>query len=411
MIRVFSNSKLKTYAQCPRKFKLQYIDKIPIPKGAQTVEALMGTCIHNALKELYQQIMDGSLPTREEVLDHYTNEWESSIHKEIIIPKKGLTFEHFEKSGWEMLAKYYDRYKPFDQSQTIALEKRVQFPLGDFEMMGYIDRLSLRNNNIFEIHDYKTSSAYPTIDDINQDYQLNLYQMGLFSLYPNIEKIELVWHFLKFDQEIVIIRSQEELNFTKENTISEMRKINHDPYFSPQESPLCHWCLYQEFCPAKAHEINVFSFNSSELDQGVEIVEEYSKIYKEIQNLNLKKTALEEVLDEIEKKAVVFAKEKGYDKLIGKNVSLQIKDDWDIQFPKSNEKGRLELETWLKNNNLWEEVSMLQLPKLSKIMKNEKLPTEKHEILMTFSQMSHITKVKLIKNDSDFNEEDVCENQ
>ena len=410
-MKLFSNSKLNTYLQCPRKFKLQYIDRIPIPKGAQTVEALMGSCVHNALRELYQQIMDGKLITKTEILVFFSNQWNNSILEEIVIPKKGLTLEHFRNNGLEMLSNYYNHYVPFKQSQTIALEKRVQFPLDEYEMMGYIDRLSLRDSHIFEIHDYKTSSSFPTLEDVKNDTQLTLYQIGLSSLYPSVEKVELIWHFLKFNQEITLIRSIEEIEKTKQNTISDIRKINHDPYYSPIESPLCDWCLYHEYCPAKSHGNQLLSYNSADLDDGVQIIDEYVKIQNQIADLNSKKIALEEILSEIEKRAIEFAIEKQYSKLVGRTGSLLIKEDWDFQFPKSLDQGRLELEKWLKNNNLWDQVSMLQLPKLSKLIKNEILPVDIHEVLMSYSQVIHIQKVKLIKNNSELSSEELGENE
>jgi RecB family exonuclease len=397
-MKVFSNSKINTYQQCPRKFKLQYIDKIPIPKGAQNVEALMGSCVHNALRELYQKVSDGIQLSLADMQSFFTKQWTESIQEEIVIPKKGLTLEHFENNGLDMLKKYFDHYSPFDGPQTIALEKKVQFPLDEYEVTGYIDRLSIRDGNIFEIHDYKTSSTFPTIADVENDSQLSLYQIGLSSLYPKVNQVVLIWHFLKFDQEVTTTRTTEELETIKQCTLSWIRKILHDPYYPPNESPLCNWCLYEEFCPAKTHSTNILTYKSADLDTGVQIVDEYAKIQSQLAELNSKKAALEEILMEIEKRAIEFATEKQYTKLVGRNSSLQIKDEWEYQFPKSTEPGRIELENWLKDKNMWEQVSMLQLPRLSKLIKNEVLPREIHDELMGFSQMEHTQKVKLIKN-------------
>jgi putative RecB family exonuclease len=409
-MKVFSNSKIGTYQQCPRKFKLQYIDKIPIPKGAINVEALMGNCVHNSLRELYQKTNEGIITTLSDLQSFFSNQWNENIQEEIIIPKKGLTLEHFENNGLEMLKQYFNRYFPFNQSLSIALEKKVQFSLDEYEITGFIDRLALKNGNVYEIHDYKTSSSYPTITDIENDSQLSLYQIGVTSLYPNVEKVELIWHFLKFDSEISVTKTIEELDTIKQNTISWIRKILHDPYYPPNESPLCNWCLYEEFCPAKTHSAKISSYCSAELDSGMQIVDEYAKIQNQIFELNQRKTALEEILCEIEKKAIEFALEKQYTKLVGKNSSLQIKDEWDYQFPKSMEPGRVELENWLRNKDIWDQVSMLQLPKLSKLVKNEILPQEIHNELMGFSQMVHTKKVKLIKNKVDLLSDEISEN-
>lgn len=412
MLSVFSNSKINSYKQCPRKFKLQYIDKIPVPKEAKGVEALIGTCVHNALHVLYQKANDGILLTLDNVQSLFSSQWKESIQSEIIVPKQGLTIDHFENNGLDMLGRYYLRYAPFDKTQTVALEKRIQFPLGEYQMTGYIDRVSIRKNGFFEIHDYKTTSSFPTKKDLANDTQLALYQAGILNEYPNVKEIELIWHFLKFDQEICIKKSEEEVNSIIKETISLIRKINHDAIYQPNESPLCQWCLYQEFCPAKAHEFDLLSYSSEELETGVNLVDEYAKIQQQINSLNQEKASLENQLKEVEKKAIELAKENNYSKLTGTNNSLQIKEEMDYEFPKSQELGRIHLEEWLKEKNLWNVVSMLQLSKLTKLLDNETLPIEIHDELMSFSQIVKTQKVKLLKNKKDFTTEDeVHENE
>ena len=51
----FSNSRLGTYEQCPLKYKYQYIDKIKVEE-AKTVEAFMGSCVHEALEKHYRAL-------------------------------------------------------------------------------------------------------------------------------------------------------------------------------------------------------------------------------------------------------------------------------------------------------------------------------------------------------------------
>lgn len=52
---VFSDSRLSTFEQCPLKYKYQYIDKFKV-KAAKTVEAFMGSCVHEALEKLYRDL-------------------------------------------------------------------------------------------------------------------------------------------------------------------------------------------------------------------------------------------------------------------------------------------------------------------------------------------------------------------
>ena len=52
---VYSYSKLNTFKQCPLKFKFRYIDKI-IPKIERTIEAHLGSVVHETLEWIYKQV-------------------------------------------------------------------------------------------------------------------------------------------------------------------------------------------------------------------------------------------------------------------------------------------------------------------------------------------------------------------
>ena len=403
-MKLFSHSKISTYQQCPRKFKLQYIDKITVPEGAQSIEALMGSCVHEALQQLYKNLEFTKLLAFDELKELFLNKWQINLNEQIIIPKKGLSTENFRDTGLTMLRQYYKRYSPFDQSKTIALEKKIQFPLQDYEIMGFIDRVGIRDDGVYEIHDYKTSSSFPTVKEVENDKQLSIYQIGIKSIFPNVQKVVLIWHFLKFDQEISITRSDEELEQIQNELISWIRKIEHDPYFSPIETPLCSWCLYTQQCPAKAHELDILSYTSSDLDTGVKIVDEYWLIYNQIQELMVKKSGLEAILTEIETKAVEFALKNEYLKIQGHHCALEIKEDWSTSFPKANEMGRNELEAWIMQKGLWDQVSILQLARINKLVKSESLGLDLQKELMEFSQLQQTKKVKLVKNNADFEE-------
>jgi hypothetical protein len=57
----------------------------------------------------------------------------------------------------------------------------------------------------YEIHDYKTNSRLPLPDYIHADRQLALYVIGVKNNYPDVKDVRLIWHFLKFDKETVVL--------------------------------------------------------------------------------------------------------------------------------------------------------------------------------------------------------------
>ena len=105
----------------------------------------------------------------------------------------------------------------------------------------YIDRLS-RTDDIYQIHDYKTSAYLPSQEDANNDRQLGLYHVGIQKRWPDIRNIRLIWHYLAFDKELVSSRSEEAISRLIEETTKVIDEIESAADFQPRESGLCEWC-------------------------------------------------------------------------------------------------------------------------------------------------------------------------
>ena len=70
----YSHSQLSTYETCPHQYKLAYIDKIEAE--TESIEAFMGSRVHDALEKLYRDLMKvNRLNTLQEILDFYEEVW------------------------------------------------------------------------------------------------------------------------------------------------------------------------------------------------------------------------------------------------------------------------------------------------------------------------------------------------
>jgi hypothetical protein len=76
----------------------------------------------------------------EELLKYYDDTWRVEWHDRIAIHKYDQ--EHWFEYGQKCLKNYYDKYHPFDQSQTLGIEKNIKMQWGEYEITGYIDRLA-----------------------------------------------------------------------------------------------------------------------------------------------------------------------------------------------------------------------------------------------------------------------------
>ena len=110
----FSNSRLSTYEQCPLKYKYQYIDKIKV-ETSNTVEAFMGSRVHDALEKLYRDLKLQKRNSLEDLLQYYNDQWAKNWTDDIKIIRKDYTAENYRKTGEKCIADYYNKYEPFKE--------------------------------------------------------------------------------------------------------------------------------------------------------------------------------------------------------------------------------------------------------------------------------------------------------
>jgi putative RecB family exonuclease len=248
--KIYSHSKLSTFEQCPKKFKYRYIDKI-IPEIEKTIEAHLGSAVHNTLEWLYFKVKQGSLPTLDDTILRYSEQWQKEYSPEIVIVKDKLTAKDYFNKGVQFLVDYYMKHQPFDDG-TLEIEKKITISITDeHDIIGFIDRF-VKNpiTNEFEIHDYKTANSLPSQDKIDSDRQLALYAIAIKEAYGRDQEVILIWHYLAHNKKIQSKRTNQQLEELKQETIDLIRKIESAREFPHNKSTLCDWCEYKQMCPA-----------------------------------------------------------------------------------------------------------------------------------------------------------------
>jgi RecB family exonuclease len=258
---VYSYSRINTFKNCPFQYKLQYIDKIKVEE--EGIEAFMGSRIHETLEKLYADLIMSKTNTIEELLEYYDKCWSEKWHEKVVIVKSGFTAEDYKETGKRAVSDYYSHYYPFDQTKPLWTEKLILFDLGDdqYKMQGYIDRLDKKSNGALEIHDYKGSARLAGQNIVDNDKQLGLYQLAVQEQFPDAECIHLVWHYVLFDTELRSDRTPEQLEELKAEFRGLIDEIENTKEFKPNKSPLCNWCGYQEYCPAKKRFVTLDDFD------------------------------------------------------------------------------------------------------------------------------------------------------
>lgn len=321
----YSHSRLSTFNQCPFKYKLKYIDNIdPIIKD--TIETFLGSIVHQTLEQLYQNLLTGHINTLDDLLSSFYHKWYEQWNNEILIVKKKYSMEHYQLLGKQYITDYYHQYEPFNTTKTISVEERIIFSLDEeknYQMKGYIDRLSESKSGYYEIHDYKTTTRLPSQSQLDNDRQLAIYALGLKQKYLDVKDITLVWHFLKFNKEMRSKRSDQQLSRLSSQLISLIDIIEHTKDYPRNPSVLCHWCSYKPICPQYSHlyQIREQRENRYHKRTGNQLVDRYISLKKQTNQQNLD-SYLE--LEQLKKDLIDYARREQLDVIYGTRSKIRI---------------------------------------------------------------------------------------
>jgi putative RecB family exonuclease len=364
----YSHSQLSTYETCPRQYKLAYIDKIEVE--TEGVEAFMGSRVHETLEKLYRDLKVTKLNTLEELVNFYHQSWDKNWNDMVQIIRRDYSAEDYRRLGEKCVTDYYKRYHPFDHGKTLGLEEYIYFPLEEeksYWIRGFIDRLTLVESSILEIHDYKTSNRLPTQGDVNSDRQLAFYQMGVAEKWQGIEEVRLIWHYLTFDTEIHSSRTPDQLHALRETTLELIRRIEADRQFLPKEGPLCNWCDYQGFCPKRKHLIAVGTLppNGYLNEEAVVLVNRYVELKERKRLLN---EEIDVELAKVEEALYAYAQREELEAIFGSDHVAKIKIEMKEKYPLKGDPNRKLLDEIVKKAGKWMEVSDLNPWMLARII-------------------------------------------
>ncbi len=393
----YSHSQLSTYETCPHQYRLAYIEKIKTE--TEGIEAFMGSRVHDTLEKLYRDLKVTKLNTLEDLLNFYNQSWEKNWNDMVQIIRKEYSAEDYRHLGEKCISDYYKRYYPFDQGRTLGLEENIYFPLEEergYWIRGFIDRLTLVDNSVLEIHDYKTSNRLPSQEDVKSDRQLAFYQMGVGGKWQDIREVRLIWHYLTFDTEIHSSRTPEQLHKLREATLELIRRIEIDKEFFPKEGPLCNWCDYQGFCPKRKHLIAVGSLPPNEYlnEEGVTLVNQYVELKERKRLLN---EEVDAELAKVEEALYAYAQREELEAIFGSDHVAKIKIETKEKYPLKGDPNRKTLDELIKKAGKWMEVSDLNPWMLARVIDRRGWPPSLVNKVKGFSTVEESRSITVSK--------------
>lgn len=266
IFRPMSWSRLDSYMTCPRKYQLNYHDKVA--QGFSMPLAL-GSAIHDAMEEAVTRMKNGEDIGIKDIEIMYVNALDEND------PDSLLTSEEVE-NGRTWLQMTFMRMKKFlgeDLSKVLGIEQGFKYIIGAGIFTGYIDLVILDKDDqgeFIHIIDYKSGKAFDkknkrtTRSRTKYSGQMKIYSMAMHRKYPGM-RVKSSLYYLRHDLIDTHEFTDEDLDDYKifvHNTIVEMiRAKKYEPKQGICNGVLCAFCSYatKDKCPrgekaAKLHK-------------------------------------------------------------------------------------------------------------------------------------------------------------
>lgn len=367
---VFSYSRLETFKQCSRKFYYRYIAKVRLEEEPENISAFLGSRVHETLQLIYERACVGTVITDGEAIDHFQRRWATEWSTRVVVPNGSGSAEDCHRLGEQWIRDYYRRHVPFNDATVIGLEMKVPIALdasGKYQMAGYIDRLSRTSAEVWQIHDYKTNNRLPTQAEQDCQPQLAFYEIGIRQMWPDIERVELVWHFLRFDKAIRSQRTPDQLESVRQAAIHLIDDIaargRDESAFPTHESKLCNYCEYQAICPVRKHLVAVKKLPENQFlaEPGVKLVDRWTELKAKQAALNTEISVIEAEIDQIKEALGALSAREGLQTIVGSEKEVAINEQHKVMFPRKGQEPEkaAELEAKLRASPFWPQVSTL----------------------------------------------------
>jgi putative RecB family exonuclease len=246
LVRV-TPSKLATWVDCPRRYRMTYVDRPTPQRGGAYAHSTLGAVVHNALRAFFDLPLSKRTPDTGAAL--VTTHWKDDGFADSA--QAGVFRERAR--GW--VADYLSHT---DVSiEPVGLERWVSAPAGTIVAEGRVDRIDDRSGELV-IVDYKTGRAALTTDDARGSQALAMYAIATTrTLRRQCRKVELhhlptgtvaVWEHT--DESFARHQGRAEETADELQLATDTFNAGGDPdvLFPPQVGRQCGWCDFRRHC-------------------------------------------------------------------------------------------------------------------------------------------------------------------
>ena len=259
-------TRLTSWLDCPRRYRMTYLDRPPPPKGAPWAHNSVGASVHNALAAWWRLPLSGRSVTAAGdllqagwITQGFADEQQSARQR---------------ARARTMVESYVSTLDPADE--PLGVERTVATRTGRIAVSGRIDRLDERpspgdgdgdedgagHGTELVVVDYKTGRHLLSTDDARSSLALALYAVAAArSLRRPCHRVELhhlpsgsvlSWEHTDATLARQVRRAEEiaaECDAADTAYRGGLAPTRYGEVFPPRPGPGCGWCDYRQHCP------------------------------------------------------------------------------------------------------------------------------------------------------------------
>ncbi|MEJ7707852.1 MAG: PD-(D/E)XK nuclease family protein [Nocardioidaceae bacterium] len=248
-------SRLSTYQECPRRYRLSYLDRPTPAKGPPWAHNSLGAAVHSALARWWGlAVEERTVEASGRLLDEVwlVNGFRDDAQRDAAQARARC-----------MVQTYVARLNP--RFQPIGIERTVAVKTDHAALFGRVDRIDDRGSEGLVIVDYKTGRHVLTVDHARTSLALAVYAAAAEqTLHRHCRRVELhhlptgnvlVWEHTDTALHRHLNRADSlaaEISALDERYRAGVSQAEADDMYPTQVGSLCGWCDFNRSCPSGA---------------------------------------------------------------------------------------------------------------------------------------------------------------
>jgi len=249
-------TRLASWLDCPRRYRMTYLDRPPPPKGPPWAHNSLGASVHNALAGWWRlpfakrtvagagDLLDGGWIDQGYASDEQSAQWRESARG--------------------MVERYTATLDP--ATEPLGVERTVGARTEQIVLSGRVDRLDERRgpggDRVLAVVDYKTGRRALTQDDARTSMPLALYALAAARMFRTVCRLVELHHLptasvhaWEHSDEGIARQLRRAESIAAECADADERfraglpTAEVDGVFPPRPGPACGWCDYRLQCP------------------------------------------------------------------------------------------------------------------------------------------------------------------